>query len=323
VIETFFNIADIIIRIKSEFAPKKETSSIFHYSEFILKDKPNKVDIKITLKVIPKYTIFSSREVFKTERCGHKKCRSESDILFPSVHLNFGKTERRYFGSNLDWRIGKTGRMILIEGNNPVRYQLLMNEGLTDGELFIINADNEWKLVEVIYGFLRVLIIYYMAKRQIGILFHSAGIKEGKNGYLFAGLSRAGKTTTSRIWGKVPGIKIINDDRIIIRKDSNDFYMYPTPWHSHYSEYLIEGAVEKARLSKLFYIYHRRTNLAERLNFIDGFNHFCKTLFFSPWDKECVNFTFGFLSDILSQKPCYKFGFKNDRRIVSYIMNLK
>ncbi|MGA2775390.1 MAG: hypothetical protein ABSE81_04955 [Candidatus Omnitrophota bacterium] len=321
--ETFLNIADIIIGIKSKFAPEKETASRFRYSNFILKNRPRKADIKITLKVIPKYRIFRREALFKTEMDVPKSYRLELDRLPESGRRNLSQAEERYLGSGLNWRIEKSGRKILIEGWTSGRYQLLINEDLTNGELFIINSGNDWKLTDVIYGFLQVLIIYYMAKRRIGILFHSAGVREGKNGYLFAGISRAGKSTTSRIWDKIPGIRILNDDRIIIRKDKNDLYMYPTPWHSNYSDYLAEGRVRKARLSKLFYIYHRETNLAERVNYLEGFNHFFKTLFLSFWDKGCVNFAFDFLLDILSQKPCYKFGFKNDERIVSYIRNLK
>jgi hypothetical protein len=99
--------------------------------------------------------------------------------------------------------------------------------------------------------------------------------------------------------------------------------MYPTPWHGDYSDYLKEGMIKKAKLAKLFYIYHRDTNLAERVHYTEGFSHFFKTLFLSFWDKDCVKFTFDFLVDILAQKPCYKFGFKNDERIVSYIRGLK
>jgi len=323
VTETFLNIADTIIVIKSEFAPEKETTSHFRYSNFILENSTPKTDINITLKVIPRHRIFKREEFFKTESDLQKRYRLELARLPGPGRRNLDKAEERYFGSGLNWRIGKSGRKILIEGGSAGRYQLLINEDLTDGELFIINANNEWKLKEIIYGFLQVFIIYYMAKRRIGILFHSAGVKEGKNGYLFAGLSQAGKTTMSRIWGKIPGIKILNDERGIIKKDKNDFYMYPTPWHRSYPYYLAEGSNGKTRLSKLFYIYHREANLAERVNYIEGFNHFFKTLFLSFWDKECVSFAFDFLLDILSKKPCYKFGFKNDKRVVSYIRNLK
>jgi len=302
--EIFLSIADITVRLESLRPPEEETANRFRYNHFILKKSPSRVDIDLTLKVISRYRIYKCKELFRTERDAPK----EKD---------------RYLGEGLDWRIGRVGDKILIEGGSSGRYQLLINERLDKGETFIINADNKWKITDVVYGFLQVLVIYYLAKKQCGALFHSAGLHDGDRGFLFAGLSRAGKSTTSRIWDEIPGVNILNDDRIIVRKTKNKLYMYPTPWHGDYSEYLNGDTVKKAKLSKLFYIYHRDTNLAERVDYTEAFSHFFKTLFLSFWDKDCVKFTVDFLLDILAQKPCYKFGFKNDSRIISYIRNLE
>jgi hypothetical protein len=322
--ETFLSIADIVIRIKSKNTPEKETDNRFMYKHFVLKDKPFKVNISLDLKIITRYKIYACKELFRTERDIQKLRRFNSEFrILEARTRNLSKEKERYLGAGLDWRIGRLDDKILIEGGSSGRYQLLVNENLDKGEIFIINADNQWKIADVIYGFLQVLIIYYLAKKRCGALFHSAGLHDGESGFLFAGLSRAGKSATSRIWDKIPGVDILNDDRIIVRKNKNEFYMYPTPWHGDYSEYLNGDLVRKVKLSKLFYIYHRDANLAERMDCIEGFNHFFKTLFLSFWDKDCVKFTFDFLVDMLAQKPCYKFGFKNDSRIINYIQNLK
>ncbi|MDD5226817.1 MAG: hypothetical protein PHV97_06535, partial [Candidatus Omnitrophica bacterium] len=86
---------------------------------------------------------------------------------------------------------------------------------------------------------------------------------------------------------------------------------------------LREGRVGRARLSKLFYIYHHKDNLAERVSAVDGFNHFIKALFVSFWDKDCLKFSFDYLLDLFEEKPCYKLGFKNDARIIRYVRSLK
>lgn len=321
--ETFLSIADIIIRIKSENPPKEEAANRFRYKHFVLKSRPSKIDIDLNLKTIPRYKVHKRKELFRTERDAPKIRRFNFKLKAKrSRARSLSKEEERYLGKGLDWRIGRRGDEILIEGGSSGRYQLLINDGLDKGRVSIINAGNEWKVTDVIYGFLQVLIIYYLAKKKCGALFHSAGLHDGDRGFLFAGLSRAGKSTTSRIWDEIPGVNILNDDRIIVRKVKDELYMYPTPWHGDYSEYLNDDTVKKAKLSKLFYIYHRDTNLAERVDYTDGFSHFFKTLFLSFWDRDCVKFTFDFLVDILAQKPCYKFGFKNDSRIISYIRSL-
>jgi len=309
----FLNIGDIVIGIESQIAPEEETANRSRFHHFIPKKKPSKIDINIELKVIPKYKKYKCKELFRTER----------DLGRQAGARDPSNQEEKYLGKGLDWRTGRVEDKILFEGGTSGRYQLLINEDLIRGEAFIIKSDNNWKLTEVVYGFLQVLIIYYLAKKRCGALFHAAGLNDGEKGFLFTGLSGAGKSTTSRIWDGISGIKVLNDDRIIVRKIKGELYMYPTPWHGDYSDYLNEGTIKKVKLSKLFYIYHRDTNLAERVHYTQGFNHFFKTLFLSFWDKDCVKFTFDFLADILAQKPCYKFGFKNDARIVSYIRGLK
>ena len=307
--ETFFNIADIIIRIESRIAPEQEAANWFRFHHFILTKKPSKIHINIELKVTPQYKKYKCKELFRTER--------------DSLKQDLSKEKERYLGAGIDWRIGLVKDKILIEGGASGRYQLLINNNLDRGQVFIIKKDNKWYITDVVYGFLQVLIIYYLAKKRCGALFHSAGLNDGEKGFLFTGLSGAGKSTTSRIWDKIPGIKVLNDDRIIVRKIKDEFYMYPTPWHGDYSDYFKSDTLKKAKLSKLFYIYHHDTNFAQRVHYIEGFSHFFKTLFLSFWDKDCVKFSFDFLVDILAKKSCYKFGFKNDERIVNYIRGLQ
>src|SRR5271169_6137240 len=52
-----------------------------------------------------------------------------------------------------------------------------------------------------------------------GVEVHALGLsdKDG-SGYLFLGHSGAGKSTTARLWMEQPGVQMLSDDRIIIRK---------------------------------------------------------------------------------------------------------
>jgi hypothetical protein len=65
-----------------------------------------------------------------------------------------------------------------------------------------------------------------------GVEVHALGLadQDGR-GYLFLGHSGAGKSTTARLWKAEPGVKLLSDDRIILRKQDGKFWMYGTPWH--------------------------------------------------------------------------------------------
>jgi hypothetical protein len=76
-----------------------------------------------------------------------------------------------------------------------------------------------------------VLMIHRLACGY-GVEVHAVGIvDEIGRGHLFLGHSGAGKSTTARLWLNHPGIKILSDDRIILRAHSEKIFMYGTPWH--------------------------------------------------------------------------------------------
>ena len=65
-----------------------------------------------------------------------------------------------------------------------------------------------------------------------GIEVHALGLADDDgSGYLFLGHSGAGKSTTARLWKQQRGVKLLSDDRIILREQNGKILMYGTPWH--------------------------------------------------------------------------------------------
>jgi len=65
-----------------------------------------------------------------------------------------------------------------------------------------------------------------------GVELHRLGLGDPDwRGYPFLGPSGAGKSTMARLWMAEPGVKLLSDDRIILRKQEGKFWMYGTPWH--------------------------------------------------------------------------------------------
>ncbi len=76
-----------------------------------------------------------------------------------------------------------------------------------------------------------VLMIHRLACGQ-GLEVHAVGIvDELGRGHLFLGHSGAGKSTTARLWLTHPNIRILSDDRIVLRRRDGQIRMYGTPWH--------------------------------------------------------------------------------------------
>jgi hypothetical protein len=66
-----------------------------------------------------------------------------------------------------------------------------------------------------------------------GLELHAVGVvAPSGHGYLFAGQSGDGKTTTARLWQRETGATILSDDRIVLtRGGAGGWRMHGTPWH--------------------------------------------------------------------------------------------
>jgi hypothetical protein len=65
-----------------------------------------------------------------------------------------------------------------------------------------------------------------------GIEMHACGVVDAQGrGLLFTGQSGDGKSTTARLWLQEPGVRVLSDDRIILRAEDGRIWMYGTPWH--------------------------------------------------------------------------------------------
>lgn len=76
-----------------------------------------------------------------------------------------------------------------------------------------------------------VLFLQLLAARG-GAELHACGVvTPGGQGILFAGQSGDGKTTTARLWEARAGATILSDDRVVVRREDDGWWMYGTPWH--------------------------------------------------------------------------------------------
>lgn len=319
--EFFLKIADIVIRIETKNSPRKYRNSKLRYDKFILSKKPARIDIDLTLETKASYKKFTQVKLFEALSNYSKKQLAKMLIDRKRKKL-VTEDIKNYLGDALDWRISRLKGKILIEGISTSRYQVILEPSLKKGKIFIISRDKRWSMSRIVHGFLQVLVIYYLAKYKIGIIIHSAAVKDKHQGYLFAGVSRAGKSTISRIWNEATSAFILNDDRIVIKKKNRSYYMHGTPWHGDYIEYF-DDYKSKAKLSKIFGIYHSKVNKRQKLKPIESFSVFFQSLFVSFWDKECLDFVLGFLSDMFREIPTYKLGFKKDKQIIEYVRNVQ
>jgi hypothetical protein len=73
------------------------------------------------------------------------------------------------------------------------------------------------------------LFLYHQTLREEALLIHASGVLDVQTGRLFTGRSGVGKSTMARLWAEHGNARIINDDRLYLRKVNDQWVMYNTP----------------------------------------------------------------------------------------------
>jgi hypothetical protein len=157
-----------------------------------------------------------------------------------------------------------------------------------------------------------------MLSRGRGVELHGLGLGSSGAGYLFCGVSGAGKSTVGRIWCREPEVEILSDDRIIVRKMDGGFCIYGTPWHGD-AGFASPGS---APLERLFFLRQGSTNSIRPLSSGEATAKLMTCCFATFWDPEGMAFTLSFLDEMATSVPCYELTFVKDRSMVDFVRQL-
>jgi hypothetical protein len=136
---------------------------------------------------------------------------------------------------------------------------------------------------------------------------------------VFAGVGGAGKSTTARLWQQQNGARVVNDDRVILRKTGGQFHLYGTPWHGVGGMALAEDAP----LRKIFLLKQAKSNQIRPLSPTQAATALLARSFSPFWSTEGLKFTLQFLADLCQEIPVFEFGFLPDQSAVDFICNLE
>ncbi len=161
------------------------------------------------------------------------------------------------------------------------------------------------------------LLIANLLSQKRGLLMHACGVVYKRKGFLFAGISGAGKSTTARLWQKTKQAKILNDDRIIIRKRNSRFWIYGTPWHGDAGVY----STASAPLEKIFFLKKSSSNHLRRLDPLEAVSRLLVCAFPTFWDKQGMKYSLSFCQDLAQNCAALEFGFLPHESAVKFLTN--
>jgi hypothetical protein len=127
------------------------------------------------------------------------------------------------------------------------------------------------------------IILLYSTLLLDGIMLHASGVQYNNKGFIFCGFSGKGKSTIAEIFSNA-GAEYINDDRLIIRKINEKFFIFNTPMP--YPDFS-----KSAALDKCFFLEHASKNY---------FTPLSKTQSIARLSASCLQHNFH--SDLISMQ---------------------
>ena len=145
---------------------------------------------------------------------------------------------------------------------------------------------------------------------------HACGVTDSQGrGHLFVGQSTAGKTTIARLWENEPGVTVLSDDRIILRRIENKIWMYGTPWHGE----AMLASPSRAPLTAVYFLEKGQKNELISQKASDSISHFFTCSFPPFYNRDALDFTLSFLEDVVKTVPSYALKFTPDKSAVEFI----
>ena len=161
-----------------------------------------------------------------------------------------------------------------------------------------------------------LLFINHLHAHRSGVEIHGCGVcNRSGAGFLFAGQSGAGKTTIARLWANEPGVTVLSDDRVVLRVDRGEVWMYGTPWHGD----ALLASPARVRLTGVFFLRRHpglvlrpvdRPQAAARL-FACSFPPF--------YSASGLDFTLESMDGVTAAVPCQELGFVPDQTVVEFV----
>ena len=161
---------------------------------------------------------------------------------------------------------------------------------------------------------LELLMINYLAQDR-GVILHGCGVALEDKGLVFVGESGAGKSTLTRLWNQEKNVEILSDDRTIVRKKGDSYWIYGTPWHGEAKF----GSPQSVKLDKIYFICHANSNVVRKIKAIEAVQHLLTCSFPPFWDADGMAFTMDFFSQMVKATDCHELQFLPDGRVTEMI----
>ena len=230
--------------------------------------------------------------------------------------------DEKIFDSGVLWQLYSDDNLyrfhFITPALGPVPYKIAsFNSDFTSGEVCFHRPcfSSTQPLYPLDYPLDELLLVNLLARGK-GVEVHACGVVDLKgNGHLFVGQSGAGKSTMAGLWQNKPGITVLSDDRIILRRKDNGFWMYGTPWHG-----VAElASSHRAPLKGVYFLNKGIKNKVVPLRNSDAATRFFACSFPPFFSQQGLDFTLSFLEEVVHSVPCRELSFLPEESVLELI----
>lgn len=162
------------------------------------------------------------------------------------------------------------------------------------------------------YPFVPIL-LNYLTLNHDAVMMHASCAFDGERGRMFSGFSGVGKSTMSKLWWQF-GCTIINDDRLMIRKEKEGGFT------AHNTPMFYADVPKNAPLNALYLIYHSPENIIKP---ISGALAVSKVMAYSiqnNFSAQWIAKRLDFFTELVRVVPVYEYGFRPDLSAIHQIL---
>jgi hypothetical protein len=171
-----------------------------------------------------------------------------------------------------------------------------------------------WCPVQILNPLVEVCLVTRLA-RDGGVLLHAAGVLTPAGGVAFTGPSGAGKSTLSGIYAN-RGSTVLSDERTILRRHRQGIMLHGTPWVGSGRF----ATNDSGLLARLYLIRHGQdAHAVARLSPQTLFRFLLGQCVLPHWDREGLEGTLSFLSELVELVGGAELAFLNSPDIVDYL----
>ncbi len=185
-----------------------------------------------------------------------------------------------------------------------------INICIGDGKPIIVNKKNS--PINYIRNQIDCIILTHYLLKNHHVPIHAAAVEFNGKGYIFTGVSGAGKSSITKLFSKYGIDSWLSDEKVIIKTKQRDITVHGTPWFSFANKALNKGVP----LAGIFFISHGADPVIKQLDQQESMVKLFDVASIPWYDAEYAECGCAVLTKIINEIPTYEFSYRLEENAV-------